>query len=296
MAIRRVSVLTTGEVRIRPQHVESDGTPMLWWLNTTRRWTGPRPINVYVIEHDQGLVLFDTGQDRRSILSPDYFPKGLFGHFFRRLARFAISAEETLPRQLAELGYDIDDVRVAILSHLHQDHIGGLPDLTHAEILVSAADWAEVPRRSALLSGVMRDHILLPGLRWTPIDLGSRTGPGVPPFPAAHDLFGDGTLVLVPTPGHTPGSVSLLLRSEGLPPMLFVGDLTYDVGLLREERVPGVGRRSALLRSTRLVNDFVRRNPGTLVLAAHDPGAAAVLQAATSGPAPSDGEDAAPAA
>ena len=143
--IRRVSVLSTGSVQIRPQHVESNGTPLMWWLNTSTKWTAPRPINVYVIEHAEGLVLFDTGQDRRSVTDPDYFPKGFAGHIYARLAKFDVPAEETLTEGLRGLGYRIDDVRTAVLSHLHQDHIGGLPELAAAEIMVSAADWARSP-------------------------------------------------------------------------------------------------------------------------------------------------------
>jgi glyoxylase-like metal-dependent hydrolase (beta-lactamase superfamily II) len=97
--------------------------------------------------------------------------------------------------------------------------------------------------------------------------------PDIAPFTAAHDLIGDGSLLLVPTPGHTPGSLSLLVRRPGLPPLVLVGDLTYDVDLLARERVPGVGSRARLIESTRLVNEYVRRHPGAVVLAAHDPAA-----------------------
>ena len=55
-------MISTGTVDIRPQHVRADGTPPLWWLMTSRRWTGPRPINAFVIERADGLVLFDTGR------------------------------------------------------------------------------------------------------------------------------------------------------------------------------------------------------------------------------------------
>ena len=65
--IRRVSVVSTGQVQIRPDHLASTWRPTAWrptawWLLASRRWTGPRPINAYVIEHRDGLVLFDTGQ------------------------------------------------------------------------------------------------------------------------------------------------------------------------------------------------------------------------------------------
>ena len=54
--IRRVSVVSTGQVQIRPDHLASTWRPMLWWLLPSRRWTGYRPINAYVIEHRDGLA------------------------------------------------------------------------------------------------------------------------------------------------------------------------------------------------------------------------------------------------
>lgn len=278
MSIAGVSVVSTGSVSIRPQHVRSDRTPMLWWLATSRRWTAPRPINVYVIEHSQGLVLFDTGQDRRSVTDAGYFPGGVVGHLYGRLAQFEIPEDATLTASLARAGYDIADVHTAVLSHLHQDHIGGLPELAHARIVVSAAEWDTLARRDALLSGLMREHIDLPGLRWQRVSPDSAGVAGIEPFAGAHDLVGDGSLLLIPTPGHTPGSLSLLLRQEGMPPMLFIGDLSYDVELLAEEQVPGVGHRATLLETTRAVAELRRRHPGLLVLAAHDPAAAGILR------------------
>jgi len=68
--ILRVSVVSTGQVQIRPDHLASTWRPTAWWLLASRRWTGPRPINAYVIDHRDGLVLFDTGQDRASVTDP----------------------------------------------------------------------------------------------------------------------------------------------------------------------------------------------------------------------------------
>jgi hypothetical protein len=52
--ILRVSVVSTGQVQIRPDHLASTWRPTFWWLLASRRWTGPRPINAYVIEHRDG--------------------------------------------------------------------------------------------------------------------------------------------------------------------------------------------------------------------------------------------------
>ena len=70
--IRRVSIVSTGHVQIRPDHVSSTWRPMFLWLLTSRQWTGPRPINAYVIEHRDGVVLFDTGQEKVAKRSERY--------------------------------------------------------------------------------------------------------------------------------------------------------------------------------------------------------------------------------
>ncbi|GAA1297931.1 N-acyl homoserine lactonase family protein [Planotetraspora silvatica] len=274
-------MVSTGTVSIHPEHVAATRKPLYWWLFTSRRWTRPLPINVYVIEHDDGLVLFDTGQDRASVTDPDYFPGGISGVVYDRLARFDIGAADTLTAQLASIGYDIADVRVAVLSHLHQDHIGGLPELAGAEIVISGEEWRSLDAPLPGPRGLLRDHIDLPGLRWRHIDPGPIHDPQAAPFTTGHDLFGDGGLVLLPTPGHTPGSLSLLVRVPGQPPLLMVGDLTYDAHLLEEGHVPGVGNKRQLTETTKMINLLREQNPGLVVLPAHDPGAASRLAPVT---------------
>jgi glyoxylase-like metal-dependent hydrolase (beta-lactamase superfamily II) len=276
-AVSRVRALSTGSVRIRPEHAASNGTPELWWLMTSRRWTEPLPINVYVIEHRDGLVLFDAGQDRASVLDPDYFPKALRG-IYGRLAQFDISEEETLPLLMERAGYSIRDVRKVVISHLHQDHVGALADLAHAELYVSAAEWRTLRAPFPEFAGVLRNHIDLPGLRWRQVDLDSSPD-SLEPFASAHDLMGDGSLVLVPTPGHTPGSMSLLVRDGDATPLLLCGDLTYSCDLFHDGIVPGVGNTAQLRQTTKLVTDFERMTGKLDILAAHDPTAAARLAA-----------------
>jgi glyoxylase-like metal-dependent hydrolase (beta-lactamase superfamily II) len=275
--IERVSVLSTGNVRIRPDHVASTWRPLYWWLFTSRRWTEPRPINVYVVEHRDGLVLFDTGQDRASVTEPDYFPSGPTRLVYDRLAKFEVGPDETLTAQLDMLGYAATDVGTAVVSHLHQDHIGGVRELPEAELVISRREWQSLSGPLPEARGLLRRHIDLPGLRWRHIDPEPTPDPALAPFGAGYDLFGDGRLVLVPTPGHTPGSLSMLVRRPGQPPLMMVGDLTYDVHLLENGHVPGVGDRRLARAASAMTNQLREQHPGLVILPAHDPGAAARL-------------------
>jgi N-acyl homoserine lactone hydrolase len=279
--IGAVSVLSTGTTQIHPQHAYGSRIPMYAWIIGSRRWTPPRPVNVYVIEHERGLVLFDLGQDRAAVTDPDdYFPRQPIRFLYDRLARFQIGPGDTLTAQLAARGYAPSDVRLAVMSHLHEDHIGGIRELPNAEFIVSAAEWATMERPLPELRGVLRRHIDLPRVRYRKVEFEPTADPALAPFGEAHDLMGDGSLVLVPTPGHTPGSMSLLVRRASGSSLLMVGDLTYEVDLLEAGRIPGVGDAAGLRKASAMILELEKSHPGLAILPAHDPGAAERLRVA----------------
>ena len=275
-----IQVVSTGQVRIRPQHRRANGTSMLWWLATSRRWTDPLPINVYVMRMGGEVILFDSGQDRRSVTDPGYFPRGLAGLAYRRLARFDIAPSDTLVERLATLGIRPEEVTTVVLSHLHQDHIGGIADFPNATLVVSRAEWQAALAPHGELSGFLRRHIDQPGLSWDRIEFAPLPDDSLAPFDTGYRLLDDERLTLLPLPGHTPGSLGLLVRPTDGDPLFLVGDLTYDIELLEHGEIPGVGPGSRVRATTRLVNELRRRLPGLVVLAAHDPGAADALREA----------------
>jgi glyoxylase-like metal-dependent hydrolase (beta-lactamase superfamily II) len=274
--IRSVAVLTTGTVSIHPQHAFGSRLPASVWLLGSRRWLPPRPINVFAIEHANGLVLFDTGQDLESIRRRDYLPTGIVSIVYRRLARFRLNQHESLASGLTALGYDVSTVRKAVLSHLHVDHIGGIRILKHAEMIVSEQEWTDLAAPWAELRGILRRHIDIPGIRWSRIQFNRSSE--LNPFTSSYDLMGDGSMLLLPTPGHTRGSLSLLLRRSWGAPLLMVGDLTFGIDLVERGRLPGLGTRGLLLDSTARVRGLHARLPELTVLAAHDPSAADLLR------------------
>ena len=104
--VKAISVVSTGTVEIRPEHIFGTNKPLLWWLLTSRKWVR-RPINVYIIDHSDGLVLFDTGQDRSSVTDPNYIPGRFIKFFYRRLVKFDVGPADTLTEQLRVSGNSI---------------------------------------------------------------------------------------------------------------------------------------------------------------------------------------------
>lgn len=267
--VRAVHGTTLGEVQVRPKNIEGTGTPMLWWTLTARTWSPWLPVLAFVIEHEQGLVLFDTGQSPDSLTDPDYYPGGMLGWVYRRQARFRVPVEQTLPAQLAALGFAPSDITHVVLSHLHQDHAGNLAPFTDVPVYASADELALLDQKAPELHGVLSTSIPPPGVTLTPVT-----------FAAADDevdLFDDGSLVLLPTAGHSPGSMSLLIRRPDAAPLLLVGDVTYDPELLWRGIVPDVGDRRAQLETASRIASLRAASPALRVLAAHDPRALATL-------------------
>lgn len=218
------------------------------------------PVNVFVIEHASGLCLFDAGQTALAA-RPGYLPRW---HPFLRLARFELSPRDEAAAQLDALGYSADDVRWVVLSHLHTDHVGGIAGFRNAQVVVSRIQW----RCSTGIAGRLRGYVPQhwpAGLRPRLVDF---TGPPVGPFSGSYDVAGDGAMLAVPTPGHSPGHLALLVGGGEHPGWLFAGDLLHDP--------------DELTRVAPAIDAFCR-SEGIRVLTSHDPAAIEIVRNAASG-------------
>ena len=264
-----MQVVRTGSVDQRPEHRFGTRKPLLWWVLTSRRWV-PAPIHCFLIEHRDGLVLFDTGVDPAIATDPDYVDSALGRFILRRVFRMQLRPEDALDHRLAALGFSAADIHTAAISHLHFDHFGGISHIPQADLLVSREEWDQLSQPHPEREWVLREHIELPGARWKPVEFTETDDPLLAAFGRCHDVMGDGSLVLLPTPGHSPGSMSMLIRSENLPPILLVGDLTYEVDRLMNDQVPGIGDAPRLRESYARVRALREQLPELVVVPAHD--------------------------
>jgi glyoxylase-like metal-dependent hydrolase (beta-lactamase superfamily II) len=106
--------------------------------------------------------------------------------------------------------------------------------------------------------------------------------PSLAPFTEACGVMGDGSLVVVPTPGHLPGSVSMLIRRSDGPPVLLIGDLTYNQELLERDQVAATGDKKLLRDSYAKVRALKQHTPDLVIVAGHDATASEKLTDGTS--------------
>ena len=250
--IKAVRVLSTGSGEQHKEHRFGSRLPKSLWALTSRSWV-KIPINVFVLEHRDGLVLFDTGMNPAIVSDRNYVSSWIGRFFLKRVFRLHIGPDDSLAKQLNLAGYAAADVSKVIVSHLHFDHIGGISEVAQAQLLVSADEWQQLSEPHPERDFILREHIELPGAKWQPIDFSKTDDPLCALFGGCYDVMGDGSMVLLPTPGHTLGSLSMLVRSDGLPPLLLIGDLSYDVDMLMQDRLPGVYADKA-----RLLSSFAR--------------------------------------
>ncbi|TQM90078.1 metallo-beta-lactamase superfamily protein [Roseinatronobacter monicus] len=281
-AIRSVRVGTTGTGSMHREHRYGSPLPTLLWVLLSRRWVDGVPVHFFAIDHRDGLVLFDTGLDPACASNPrEYLGSALGVFFLNRLFRWQIRPEDNVTDQLALMGHDAGAVRKVVFSHLHFDHTGCIDHLLHAELIAPRREWQALTRPKAERSWYLRQHVDLPGAQWTLFDMAPCDDPDLASFDGCLDVMGDGSIMILPTPGHTAGSVSMLLRSAGMPPILLIADLAFELDMLMADHMPGVGEDFDAMRdSYARVRALRERLPGLIVLPSHDMETAARLSEA----------------
>ena len=214
------------------------------------------PSSVAVIKHPvHGTILFDAGYASHFYDATDRYPEKLYRHVTPVHSLHAESAAA----QLARLGVDPQDVRYVILSHFHGDHIAGIKDFPRAKLIFAAEAYDSVKGLRGIRA-VLNGY--LPSL--LPADFAERAQPlareqlvkALPfaAFPEGFDIFGDGSIIGVPLPGHVTGHMGLYIRAEK--PYFLVSDACWLERAFKEGRLPHF--------ATRLIIDDFRAYGATI--------------------------------
>ena len=207
-------------------------------------------VPTFLIRHAKGTVLFDTGVDCFAQQDP-------FARLGERIAtnfKLCAAPHENVVDQLASLGLRPGDVTHVINSHFHFDHCGCNTLFPHAIFIVQRAEMEMARSPDSRYNPAYWDH---------PFDYRLVDG--------EHDLFGDGDLVLMPTPGHTAGHQSL--RARAAPDVLFVltADACYSRAHLEREVIPqAVWDAPTMIESLRKLR-ALRERQGCHLIFGHDP-------------------------
>jgi glyoxylase-like metal-dependent hydrolase (beta-lactamase superfamily II) len=221
------------------------------------------PIYAFVIEHPEGLIVVDTGETAR-VAEPGYFP--WWHPYFRFAVREWVQPEEEIGPQMRALGFDPQDVRWVLLTHLHTDHAGGLAHFPNAEHLLVRREYENATGVLGMLRGFLPN-------RWP--DWFRPTLVDMPPeplgsFPSSYRVTQAGDVHLFPTPGHTPGHLSVVVTTADVSYFL-AGDASYTQDLMLAEQIDGVTTdRATARRILAQIHTFCRATP-TVYLPAHDP-------------------------
>lgn len=261
----RIYPLLTGEVRIdralaHQTRLWYHPAPASGWFRRQEHkyWA---PVPAHLVDTGDALVLIDTGWHETIRTDPA-----------RALNRLALSMYQgrqrpgqELPAQLRRLGYGLDDVTHIVMTHLHSDHASGLRyfETSRAPVYLGPGEWREANASPFYIKRMFRLPLAYRTASY-------RAVANVPGFDEGHDLLGDGRILLLPTPGHTRGHQSVLVRGQR--DVLLTADITYDRQALERQLLPGSLSAPALARvSLQRVRRFAEARPSAILQFGHDP-------------------------
>jgi N-acyl homoserine lactone hydrolase len=221
------------------------------------------PVFSYLVDHpSEGLMLLDTG------LHGSFAHKktGNFGRLLGSMVKTKAQPNQSAADQIKALGANKNDLRHVFLSHLHLDHPSGLPafsDCSKVKVHVDPVELKEAQGAMALFKGYIKDHLKGFDIRSIKYDS------DIAPFEKAWDVFGDGSVWIVSTPGHTPGHASAIVNSLNGPFFL-----TFDAAHRKANLDHGIPPKGDLNQGKATIdniNAFLKANPNVKPLYGHDP-------------------------
>ncbi len=245
--------------RLRRLRMLGIGTPRSKWV-----WA---PIPAFLITHPAaGPVLVDTAF-HSSVAAK---PAANLGRAMAWASRARVEPGRTVTAQLRERGIDAKRLQTVILTHMHFDHTSGIAEYPGATFVVSEREWDKATTDDRpLLHGYHPAHFdYLFDYRTVDFD-----GPGISSYASfgrTFDLFGDGSVRLAYTPGHSPGHCSLICRLADRD-LVIAGDAIYTSAQLGgADPPPAPADMHNWRRSLRELQQFARTYPRAVIIPGHD--------------------------
>lgn len=209
----------------------------------------------YLIRHGDSYMLWDAG-----------LPAAMKGKPIDPKAPMDATVTATIAEQLAKIGVKPAEIMIVGVSHYHFDHVGQAADFIGATLLIGKADL------DALKVGA-------PGTDAKPLAPWITGGAKAEGVSGDKDVFGDGSVTMLDTPGHTPGHHSLLVRLGGMGPVMLTGDLAHFQANYDGDGVPSFNfNRADTLASLERFKAMARNLKATVIVQ-HEDGDIAKLPA-----------------
>lgn len=227
------------------------------------------PCPVYLIRHPSaGAILVDTGL-HPSVASD---PRANFGQIGGRIAKPTLESGDDAAAQLRARGLDPGEVPIVVMTHLHFDHASAISEFPQSTFVVSEPEWEAATRGPRpLLNGYRRAHLDF-AFDYRTVDFDRGGIDSYATFGRCFDLFGDGTVRLAFTPGHSAGHISVIARLRERD-FVIGGDATYFEAQLSGEAAlpPSPQDLHNFKRSLQELKLFKREYPDAIVTPGHDP-------------------------
>ena len=175
---------------------------------------------------------------------------------------------QAAPAQLRDRGIEPSEVRAVLMTHLHVDHASAISEFPEATFLVSRAEWEAATTQGQMHGYVTRqfDH----AFDYRLLDFEGPDAESFAGFARSFDIFGDGSVRMVYTPGHTLGHASVVLRTPG-GEALVAGDAMYLQRTLADTHLPYRTEDDHLFRrSLGEIQRYARETPDARIIPGHD--------------------------
>lgn len=211
----RLYVFTSGSLGGFPKAaLQIGGEGMIDWA----------PVSFYVLKHPKGNIIFDTGNNDKTIADADAWWGPLAKGFGLKMTK-----DDAMAAQLAKIGMTVKDIKYVVVGHMHLDHGGNVQQFPHATLVVQDEEM-----KAAWWPDVGYSVYYIPG------DFNETKGYNVLRLNGDLDLFGDGSFRLIRAAGHTPGSQFAVVRLRKTGSVILTSDAVYLKESLDKNLIPPI--------------------------------------------------------